>query len=598
MTRVTDIEQTKFKMARESNDKLFVAAIDFGTTFSGYAFSSYDDFKNDPLKIVTNVWNSGGRTLMSNKTPTALLLTPEKGLHSFGYEAENKYCELAEEGEEYKDWYYFHRFKMILHHEEKLNRNTMLNDETKKPLEAKKVFAMSIKYLKDHLFQSMKDKIPDIRSSDICYVITVPAIWSDGSKQFMREAALEAGITNDQLKIALEPEAASIYCQHLPTEREKIDGKTSIAVAKDGKRYMVVDLGGGTADITVHERYFNGSLRELRQASGGALGGKSIDDAYVQFLEDILGPGVIDRLKLEYMEDFIDLMRELETKKRAMNKQKSGKINMSIPVQVLDIMKECGKCTKIEDALSKSKYANKIYWNRSKLQIPVDIFRELFYQTINGIVEHIEQIYKEPRMDSADTILMVGGFSECELVHQEIKKRFSDKKVIVPDDAGLSVLKGAVIYGHSPRAISARVARRTYGIQSWPQFREGIHPPSKRVMINGVPRCRDVFFKYVEIGQQIEVGHRISQIFMALTSSQDFLECTVYTSTSPNPQFVDDPSCTHAGILRVPFENRDKEDERREIEETMVFGETELRVIARDLSNGRLYQASLEFLAT
>lgn len=584
-------------MAWETNERLFVAAIDFGTTFSGYAFSSYDDFKTDPLKIITNVWNAGGRTLMSNKTPTALLLTPDKELHSFGYEAENKYCELAEEGDEYKDWYYFHRFKMLLHHEKKLNRNTLLYDETKKPLEARKVFAMSISYLKDHLFKSMKEKIPDIRSSDIGYVITVPAIWSDGSKQFMREAALEAGISKEQLKIALEPEAASIYCQHLPTEREKIDGKTSIAVARDGKRYMVVDLGGGTADITVHERYFNGSLRELRQASGGALGGKSIDDAYVQFLEDILGPGVIDKLKQDYMEDFIDLMRELETKKRGMTTQKIGKINMNVPVQVLDIMKECGTCTKIEEALSKSKYANKIHWNRSKLQIPVDIFTKLFYQTIDGIVEHIEDIYKEPSMDNIDTILMVGGFSECELVHQEIKNRFSDKKVIVPDDAGLSVLKGAVIYGHSPMAISARVARRTYGIQSWPEFREGIHPSYKKVIVKGVPRCRDVFFKYVEIGQQIEVGHRISQVFMALTSNEDFLECAVYTSTDPDPTFVDDPSCTRAGTLRVPFESQDGE-EKREIEETMVFGETELRVMARDLSNGHLYEATLEFLAT
>lgn len=30
--------------------KLFVAAIDFGTTYSGYAFSSYDDFQKEPQK--------------------------------------------------------------------------------------------------------------------------------------------------------------------------------------------------------------------------------------------------------------------------------------------------------------------------------------------------------------------------------------------------------------------------------------------------------------------------------------------------------------------------------------------------------------------
>jgi hypothetical protein len=33
------------------DDYLFVAAIDIGRTYTGYAFSSRDDFKKDPLKI-------------------------------------------------------------------------------------------------------------------------------------------------------------------------------------------------------------------------------------------------------------------------------------------------------------------------------------------------------------------------------------------------------------------------------------------------------------------------------------------------------------------------------------------------------------------
>ena len=41
-------------MASLTDEYLIVAAIDFGTTYSGYAFSSRDDFKNDPLIIVGN----------------------------------------------------------------------------------------------------------------------------------------------------------------------------------------------------------------------------------------------------------------------------------------------------------------------------------------------------------------------------------------------------------------------------------------------------------------------------------------------------------------------------------------------------------------
>jgi len=36
------------------SDYLMVAAIDFGTTYSGYAFSTISNFKLDPLKIHAN----------------------------------------------------------------------------------------------------------------------------------------------------------------------------------------------------------------------------------------------------------------------------------------------------------------------------------------------------------------------------------------------------------------------------------------------------------------------------------------------------------------------------------------------------------------
>jgi hypothetical protein len=66
-------------MASLTEDYLFVAAIDFGTTYSGYALSSIDDFKKDPLKIVANqAWNAGTQRHFSLKTPTCLLLNDKE----------------------------------------------------------------------------------------------------------------------------------------------------------------------------------------------------------------------------------------------------------------------------------------------------------------------------------------------------------------------------------------------------------------------------------------------------------------------------------------------------------------------------------------
>jgi hypothetical protein len=39
---------------------------------------------------------------------------------------------------------------------------------------------------------------------------------------------LQAGIPGSQLMLALEPEAASIFCKHIPSERKSTKGQTTI----------------------------------------------------------------------------------------------------------------------------------------------------------------------------------------------------------------------------------------------------------------------------------------------------------------------------------------------------------------------------------
>jgi len=97
--------------ATPTDSFLLSAAIDYGTTYSGYALS----FRDDPMKIQTNMgWNAGSERLISHKTPTCVLVNPQKQFDSFGYDAENKYVELLEE-DEHDGWMFFQRFKMILH---------------------------------------------------------------------------------------------------------------------------------------------------------------------------------------------------------------------------------------------------------------------------------------------------------------------------------------------------------------------------------------------------------------------------------------------------------------------------------------------------
>lgn len=67
----------------------------------------------------------------------------------------------------------------------------MLEGECGRKLSAKTVFSLAIRYLKDDLIKISENRIAGggIENSDIHWVLTVPAIWNDAAKQFMREAA-------------------------------------------------------------------------------------------------------------------------------------------------------------------------------------------------------------------------------------------------------------------------------------------------------------------------------------------------------------------------------------------------------------------------
>lgn len=92
---------------------LVVVAIDFGTTYSGYAFA----FRRDPDSIhMMRRWEGGDPGVSNTKTPTTLLLTPEKRFHSFGFGARDFYHDL--EPSEAKKYMYFEKFKMKLYNNE------------------------------------------------------------------------------------------------------------------------------------------------------------------------------------------------------------------------------------------------------------------------------------------------------------------------------------------------------------------------------------------------------------------------------------------------------------------------------------------------
>ena len=70
-----------------------------------------------------------------------------------------------------------------------LKRDLTIADDKGRKLNALLVFSMSIRYLKDHVVHTLSNRTSGVTEKDVHWVLTVPAIWNDNAKQFMREAA-------------------------------------------------------------------------------------------------------------------------------------------------------------------------------------------------------------------------------------------------------------------------------------------------------------------------------------------------------------------------------------------------------------------------
>jgi hypothetical protein len=154
-------------------------------------------------------------------------------------------------------------------------------------------------------------------------------------------------------------------------------------------------------------------------------------------------------------------------------------------------------------------------------------------------------------------------------------------------------LKGAVIFGHRPVAITSRKSKYTYGINISPPFDPDRHPESRRVAVGNTDRCRDVFKKYIQEGDTVMVGEPRSGKHITLSAHQREMQLNIYASTKREPQFVDEEESEYLG--RVVVQLPDSDDKIR-VEVTMMFGETELTVEAQELSTLKKYTSYFDFL--
>lgn len=252
------------------------------------------------------------------------------------------------------------------------------------------------------LLQDAKDRLGKVERA----VITVPAQFSEVQRQATAEAGKRAGLKH--VDIINEPVSAAL-CFVLGTE-----GAWFVELATD-QRILVVDLGGGTYDLTIVQ-YKRNQINVL--ASGGDLNLGGID--WNQVLEKAIARQFFKEFGVDPMatrESLQALALEVEQAKRSLSVRPKAALT-------------CHAGDK-----------------RKTYQVEVAQFERLTAHLVNRMEQLTLQLLKDQNLGWAhiDVVLTTGGASRMPMVRQMLK-RLSGRTLNTSLSPDQSIAHGAAYY--------------------------------------------------------------------------------------------------------------------------------------------------------
>ncbi|WP_399088165.1 Hsp70 family protein [Streptomyces sp. BBFR2] len=431
---------------------------------------------------------------------------------------------------------------------------------------------------------------------DIRWCLTVPAIWSDEQKQTMRDIATKAGIPAEdgRLILALEPEAAAHYARVSGVNLTVGNLDDDASLMEPGCRFIVVDCGGGTVDLTAYENGADGRMVEIGLPIGGPHGSEEINRAFRdEHLLDRFGKlEILQDLASEHPDALLDLTEAWERAKLHFGPEESDPIYLTLPTA---IDRRIG-------ATVRKRLSRKQNGVTDAIVVTADEARKLFDNVVPDILDLIDEQFKEIENSVGPgsrepVVILVGGFGASPLLQHAVKTHLKDRaQVLVPPDPGAAVLYGAAHFAYEPHT-RARRSRLTYGTQYSPEFEENVDPEKYSFTLStGEKHCKKRFSKLVTRGDLVDTDQEAYHVYVPLEGTSRKLTFGLYSSTEPNPRYVTDAGCEHLGEITIDlkkvmaFALKD-----RGVALYMRFGETEIKARAVVQKSGEEASTTLRF---
>ena len=338
-------------------------------------------------------------------------------------------------------------------------------------------------------------------------------------------------------------------------------------------------------------------MRELHAATGGAWGGTKVDENFTELLCNVLGRDFIEQYQKICPQIWLNFMLKFENLKKKVRVDDSASLNIPLPFGIdvkykeitgKDFVAEIRKCSNMGVAFSQGNFT-----------IKHPTAKQLFQPVINKMINHIEDLLGNRITHPCKYFFLVGGFSESKYLQQTVMDRFAGRlDVLIPNESQMSVIRGAVKFGHEPLRIKSRIARRTYGCDYSETFESGKHNPAKLKVVDGVPNCTDLLKVFLKKGEEVQVGTKKTLSFVPGSSDQTAMGFNFYCldDRPKDVQYVDEPGVKNLGKATVQMPDT-RGGTTREVELVVIFGGTEIEIYAKDATSGNIAKTKLDFFA-
>ncbi|GBC08153.1 hypothetical protein RclHR1_07930010 [Rhizophagus clarus] len=543
-------------------DIRILVAVDFGTTYSGFAFVH----KENPENIETNHTWPGREGVF--KTPTALLYnetyTEVKSWGDLALEEEPDYMlDDSEERSRPVELFKLHISDL------KNNQKPWLPTQ----LGYKKAIEDYLSQMQKLIKSTIERRWPTIRfPQQIGLILTIPAEWPHNTTRIMRECAYNAGflttLNSGHLEFTTEPEAAALYCLNVVKEHNLRPGDT----------FLVADCGGGTVDITSRKLLQDNKLSEITERVGDLCGSTFVDKEFLHFLGRKVGVQALEKLKRynygqmqHLVQQFFCLMVKFKFK---------GDPESFKPIRLI-LHRYCPDLQQYVTGEHK-KQMEEVGWI---VKLDFESVKGMFDPVIDRVIRLIDGQLNDVR-ERCSAMFLVGGFSESPYLLSRVRRAFSNRVPIiaVPALPIAAVVRGAISYGLNVEIVPERVLKWTYGIEvcrSWVSGKD----KRKRRTPDGLIFY---FHKLAQRRTKVEVDRKFSGEFFPVRADQTNIIFRVYYTRNDYTRYCDESGMKLLGTLRINTPDTHL-GLNRPVEFSLTFAKMEIKATARNKRNGKIY---------